>query len=91
MKQGEPTKIYVDNRSAIALAKNPVHHERTKHIDMKFLHIQDQLKEKEVELCYVKSSKQVADIFTKPLKTAVSCYLRSKLGVVELKNKFKGR
>jgi hypothetical protein len=32
-KQSKATQIFVDNKSAIALAKNPVHHERSKHID----------------------------------------------------------
>jgi hypothetical protein len=31
--QENPTEIYIDNRSAIALAKNPVYHERSKNID----------------------------------------------------------
>ncbi|KAL0343433.1 UNVERIFIED_CONTAM: hypothetical protein Sangu_1230700 [Sesamum angustifolium] len=35
-KQKEPTRIYCDNKSAIAITKNPVQHSRTKHIDIKY-------------------------------------------------------
>jgi hypothetical protein len=34
--QEEATQIYLDNKSTIELAKNPVHHERNKHIDVKY-------------------------------------------------------
>ena len=36
MLQEEPTQIFVDNKLAIAVAKNPVHHETSKHIDVQF-------------------------------------------------------
>ncbi|KAL7195842.1 hypothetical protein ACSBR1_035971 [Camellia fascicularis] len=48
--QNNPTKVYVNNRSAIALAKNPVYHERSKHIDTRYHFIKEHVKIKEVEL-----------------------------------------
>jgi anthranilate/para-aminobenzoate synthase component I len=74
-KQSKATRIFVDNKSAIALAKNPVHHERSKHIDTRFHFIKEHIKEGDVELVHVKTHEQIADIFTKPLKTDVLCYL----------------
>ncbi|XP_059629556.1 secreted RxLR effector protein 161-like [Cornus florida] len=68
MLQEESTEIFVDNKSAIALAKNPVFHERSKHIDTRFHFIRECITKKEVELKFIKSQDQVADIFTKPLK-----------------------
>ncbi|KAK2981149.1 hypothetical protein RJ640_013471 [Escallonia rubra] len=62
--QDGPTKILVDNKSALDLAKNPC------------------VSKKEVELEYVKSQDQVADIFTKPLKINVFHKLRMSLGVM---------
>nr|KYP67696.1 Copia protein [Cajanus cajan] len=59
--------IRVDNRSAIELAKNPINHERSKHIDVRFHFIKEKVKEGSVELEHVGSKEQVADIFTKPL------------------------
>ena len=47
-KQSEATRIFVDNKSAIALAKNPVHHERSKHIDTRFHFIREHIKEGDV-------------------------------------------
>lgn len=79
--QESPTEVHVDNRSAIALAKNPVFHERSKHIDTRFHFIREHVKQKEVELVYCKSYDQVADIFTKPLKHDVFGRLKLMLGM----------
>ncbi|PKI78999.1 hypothetical protein CRG98_000640 [Punica granatum] len=76
LQQEGATKIYVDNKSAIALAKNPVHHERSKHIDTQFHFIREHVKAKEVELLHVNSNNQVADILTKALKAEVFQQLR---------------
>jgi hypothetical protein len=45
LKQLGATMIQVDNKSAIELAKNPVNHERSKHIDIRFHFIRDHVKE----------------------------------------------
>ena len=83
MPQEKSTKIYVDNKSAIALAKNPVYHKRSKHIDTRFHFIRDHIKNKEVEIHHVKTSEQVADILTKPLKFEIFQQLRRKLGMLD--------
>ena len=67
--QGEKVLIRVDNKSAIELDKNPVNHERSKHIDVHFHFIKEKVKERSVELEHVGSKEQIADIFTKPLPT----------------------
>jgi hypothetical protein len=79
--QEKATQIYLDSRSAIELAKNPVHHERSKHIDLKFHFIREHVKEKEIELVHVKSEDQAADIFTKPLSTRLFEKMRNLLGM----------
>ncbi|PKI72006.1 hypothetical protein CRG98_007622 [Punica granatum] len=76
LQQEGATNIYVDNKSAIALAKNLVHHECLKHIDSRFHFIREHVKAKEVELLHVNSNDQVADILTKALKAKVFQYLR---------------
>ncbi|XP_071738725.1 uncharacterized mitochondrial protein AtMg00810-like [Rutidosis leptorrhynchoides] len=81
--QKEPTEIYVDNKSAIALAKNPVFHDRSKHIDTKYHYIRECVTNKEVQIKYAKSLDQVADIFTKPLKHETFQRLRNMLGVTK--------
>ncbi|KAJ7962054.1 Retrovirus-related Pol polyprotein from transposon TNT 1-94 [Quillaja saponaria] len=79
--QKEATQIFVDNKSALALAKNPVFHDRSKHIDTRYHFIRECIAKKEVEVKFVKSLDQVADIFTKPLKFEVFQGLRELLGV----------
>jgi hypothetical protein len=83
-KQSKATRIFVDNKSAIALAKNPVHHERSKHINTRFHFIEEHIKEGDVELVHVKTHEQIADIFIKPLKIDVFCYLQKKLGIMKM-------
>jgi Reverse transcriptase (RNA-dependent DNA polymerase) len=77
----EPTVIYGDNQGAMALAKNPIDHQRTKHIDVKYHFTRDKVEEKVVDLRYVSSAEQTADIFTKPLVKKIFEYHREKLGV----------
>ncbi|XP_050916450.1 secreted RxLR effector protein 161-like [Lathyrus oleraceus] len=55
LEQKDATIIHVDNRSAIELAKNPVNHERSKHIDVRFHFIREHVKEGNVELKHVAS------------------------------------
>ena len=59
--------LYADNQGAIALAKNPVHHQRTKHIDIRYHFIRFDLEEGIIDLTYIPSGENVADLFTKPL------------------------
>jgi hypothetical protein len=82
--QENPTEIYIDNRLAIALAKNPVYHERSKNIDTCHHFIREHVKNKEVELISCKRTDQVADIFTKPLKGEIFIRLKFMLGMTSL-------
>ncbi|GJW86882.1 retrovirus-related pol polyprotein from transposon TNT 1-94 [Tanacetum coccineum] len=80
-QQHEATEIRIDNKSAIELARNPVHHERSKHIDVRFHFIREQIRNGEVQLIHVASRDQVADIFTKALPTELFNYFKMKLGI----------
>lgn len=62
-----PITINCDNQGAIRLAKNPVYHSRTKHINVKHHFIRDHVKDGLVQLNYVNTSENIADILTKPL------------------------
>ncbi|GJU06316.1 retrovirus-related pol polyprotein from transposon TNT 1-94 [Tanacetum coccineum] len=59
--------LYCDNKSAIALCCNNVQHSRAKHIDIRYHFIKDQVENAIVELYFVRTEYQLADIFTKPL------------------------
>jgi len=64
-----PIPIFVDNQSAIALARNPEFHARTKHIEVRHHYIREKLEDGVIDLKYIPTDDQVADIFTKPLPT----------------------
>lgn len=68
LPQKGPTKIYVDNKFANALARNPMFHDGSKHIDARYHFDWEHIFKKEVELIYVKTCDHVVDIFTKSLK-----------------------
>ncbi|GKD30332.1 hypothetical protein Tco_1241110 [Tanacetum coccineum] len=59
--------IFCDNTSAIAISNNPVLHSRTKHIDIRYHFIKDHILKGDIELHFVPTDLQLADIFTKPL------------------------
>jgi hypothetical protein len=77
--------LKMDNQSAIALSKNPVLHDRSKHIDTKFHFIRQCVEDGKISLEYVSTQEQLADILTKSLGRARFCELRDKIGVVKLK------
>ncbi|KAJ9558522.1 hypothetical protein OSB04_013136 [Centaurea solstitialis] len=59
--------IYCDSKSAIQITANPVQHSRTKHIDIRYHFIKDHIEKGNIELYFVESDYQLADLFTKPL------------------------
>lgn len=77
----EPTTIFVDNKSAISIAENPVQHGRTKHINVKFHALREAEKNGEIKLVHCTSNLQQADIFTKALPRAKLEFMKSLLGV----------
>jgi hypothetical protein len=79
-----PVKLLLDNKSAIALSKNPVHHDRSKHIDTKFHFIRECTEEGKVEVDHIGTADQLADIFTKALGRARFLELRRALSVIEV-------
>ena len=76
-EQKEPTVIYEDNQGCIALSDNPVHHRRTKHIDIRFHFIRERVASKETELKYVPTEFQLADLLTKGLAKSRVMVLRN--------------
>ena len=58
--------LYVDNKGAIDLGKNPVYHQRSKHIGIKYHYIRSKILDGSFVLKYIPSKENVADIFTKP-------------------------
>ena len=73
------TVVYEDNQSCIAYANNPVFHKRTKHIDVKIHYVRELVLADLIELHYISTNQQVADIFFKPLGTQKFTAFRLKL------------
>jgi hypothetical protein len=78
-------QLKMDNQSAIALSKNPVLHDRSKHIDTKFHFLRECVDGGEVRLAFVSTQGQLADIMTKALGKAKFQELRELIGVSKLK------
>nr|GEX90666.1 ribonuclease H [Tanacetum cinerariifolium] len=74
--------IYCDSKSAIAISCNPVQHTRTKHIDVRYHFIKDRVKKGTIELYFVGTEYQLADLFTKSLPKARFKFLIEKLGMM---------
>ena len=73
--------IKCDNTSAINLTKNPVHHSRTKHIDVRHHFLRNHVEDGDISVEFVSTNLQLADIFTKPLDSERFYTLRRALGM----------
>ncbi|KAI3681002.1 hypothetical protein L6452_35782 [Arctium lappa] len=77
--------IYCDSKSAIAISANPVQHTKTKHIDVRYHFIKDNVEKGTIELYFENTDYHLADLFTKPLDEKSFNFLISKLGMLNLK------
>jgi len=82
----EKVPLYCDNTSAINLTKNPIQHSKIKYIEIKHHFIRDHIKKGDIEIMFVKTENQLADLFTKPLVRDRFNKLRTELGVHDMKN-----
>ena len=78
----EATELCIDNKGAIQLAKQPACNRSTKHIEIEFHFIKKQVGSKQINIEYVKSEEQLADIFTKSLTIDKFCKLRNNIDIV---------
>ena len=60
-------RLLMNRKSAIELSKNPVYHERSKHIDTRYHYIRECVTDGTVEVDHISTDGQLADILTKPL------------------------
>ena len=76
-----PIKLYADNTAAISLARNPVLSDRSRHIDISYHFVRESVINKKIDLDYIDTASNPADIFTKALVPVTHNKFRDFLGV----------
>jgi hypothetical protein len=79
----ETTIIHCDNQRCVKLSENPIYHDRSKHIEMRYHYLRDMVQKGAIRLQYIPTDEQIADVFTKSLSATKFVYFRDKLGMVE--------
>jgi hypothetical protein len=72
------------------MTENPVFHDKSKHIEIRYFYIRDMVQKGAIKLEYVSTEDQIADILTKPLSRVKFEYFRDKLGVIQKDSPRKG-
>jgi hypothetical protein len=74
----------MDNTAAITLAKNPILHDRSKHIDVKFHYTRECVERGDIELEHIGTNEELADTLMKTLWTKCFHEIREKIGIVRV-------
>ena len=80
----EVVELKVDSKSALALAKNPVFHERSKHIRIKYHFIRSCLEDGSIKADHISTTDQLADILTKSLGRAKFEEMRERISLRQI-------
>jgi hypothetical protein len=78
--------LLCDNESAVRMVDNPVERSHTKHIDIRYHFLRDHQQNGDIEIAYVNTHNQLADIFTKPLDEKTFSKLRNEVNILDSQN-----
>ena len=76
--------LHCDNKAVIAIANNPVQHDRTKHVEVDRHFIKDHLNQETISLPFVFSQTQLADVLTKVVPGKLFHNSLDKLGMMDI-------
>lgn len=77
-----PSTLLIDNNSALSVAKNPEHHGRMKHLDLRFYWLRDEVNKGRIKVVHLSTDEQPADILTKPLQRIKLLIFTKKMGLI---------
>jgi hypothetical protein len=77
----ERVPLICDNTSAISIAKNSVFHKRMRHLEKRHHFLRDHIEMGDIEMRYIDTERQLADIFTKPLDASRFAALQGEISV----------
>jgi hypothetical protein len=82
--------LYADSKPTSEITSNPVHHERTKYIQINFHLVREKLQEGLIKIIYIPSRFQLVEILTKPLGCLNFHHLLSKMGMINIHSHLEG-
>ena len=82
--KGGPLRIYCDNQATINIVNNPIQHDRTKHIEIDRHFIKEKLDEGTLQVSFVNSGDQLADVLTKGISVVNYMKLCNKMGLIDI-------
>ena len=80
----KPTTLHCDNQSCIKLSVNLIFHDRSKYIEIPYHYVRDMVERRAIQLEYINTGDQTADILTKALPKIKVDHFREKLHMVEV-------
>jgi hypothetical protein len=77
----ERVPLICDNTSAISVAKNPVFHNKMRHVERRHHFLRDDVEKGDIEMRYIDTERQLVNVFIKPLDASHFADLREEIGV----------